>query len=234
MRREPGDAWIAVRGAREHNLRNIDVELPLGCFVAVTGVSGSGQEHARQRHPVPGVDAEDLPLARQCRAGTRGSRAPSTSTRSSTSTSRRSVARRARTRPRTPACSTRSAPVREHARVEGARLPAGSLLVQREGRPLRGVPGRRHDQDRDALPPGRVRAVRGVQGRALQPRHARHHVEGQEHRRGPRHADRGGARRSSRTSRRSRGSCRRWSTSGSATSGSGNRRRRCRAARRSG
>jgi excinuclease ABC subunit A len=43
MRREPGDAWIAVRGAREHNLRNIDVELPLGCFVAVTGVSGSGK-----------------------------------------------------------------------------------------------------------------------------------------------------------------------------------------------
>ena len=43
MRREPGDAWIAVRGAREHNLRNIDVELPLGCFVAITGVSGSGK-----------------------------------------------------------------------------------------------------------------------------------------------------------------------------------------------
>ncbi|HEX5097801.1 MAG TPA: excinuclease ABC subunit UvrA, partial [Acidimicrobiia bacterium] len=43
MRREPGDAWIAVRGAREHNLQNIDVEIPLGCFVAVTGVSGSGK-----------------------------------------------------------------------------------------------------------------------------------------------------------------------------------------------
>jgi excinuclease ABC subunit A len=43
MRREPGDQWIAVRGAREHNLKDIDVELPLGCFVAVTGVSGSGK-----------------------------------------------------------------------------------------------------------------------------------------------------------------------------------------------
>ena len=43
MRREPGDAWIAVRGAREHNLEDIDVEIPLGCFVAVTGVSGSGK-----------------------------------------------------------------------------------------------------------------------------------------------------------------------------------------------
>ena len=43
MRREPGADWLVVRGAREHNLRNIDVEIPLGCFVAVTGVSGSGK-----------------------------------------------------------------------------------------------------------------------------------------------------------------------------------------------
>jgi excinuclease ABC subunit A len=43
MRRQPGEEWIAVRGAREHNLRDIDVEIPLGCFVAVTGVSGSGK-----------------------------------------------------------------------------------------------------------------------------------------------------------------------------------------------
>jgi excinuclease ABC subunit A len=42
-RRPPGDAWVVVRGAREHNLRDIDVEIPLGCFVAVTGVSGSGK-----------------------------------------------------------------------------------------------------------------------------------------------------------------------------------------------
>jgi excinuclease ABC subunit A len=43
MRREPGEDWLVVRGAREHNLKDIDVELPLGCFVAVTGVSGSGK-----------------------------------------------------------------------------------------------------------------------------------------------------------------------------------------------
>jgi len=43
MRREPKGGWLAVRGAREHNLKGIDVELPLGCMVAVTGVSGSGK-----------------------------------------------------------------------------------------------------------------------------------------------------------------------------------------------
>jgi len=34
---------LVVRGAREHNLRGIDVRLPLGMFIAVTGVSGSGK-----------------------------------------------------------------------------------------------------------------------------------------------------------------------------------------------
>ena len=42
-RRSPGVQWIEVVGAREHNLQNIDVKIPLGCFVAVTGVSGSGK-----------------------------------------------------------------------------------------------------------------------------------------------------------------------------------------------
>jgi excinuclease ABC subunit A len=43
-RRRPGSgSWLTVRGARENNLRGIDVAFPLGRFVAVTGVSGSGK-----------------------------------------------------------------------------------------------------------------------------------------------------------------------------------------------
>jgi len=34
---------ITIKGARENNLKNINVELPLGCFTAITGVSGSGK-----------------------------------------------------------------------------------------------------------------------------------------------------------------------------------------------
>ncbi len=43
MRREPKEEWLVIRGAREHNLKDVDVEVPLGCFVAITGVSGSGK-----------------------------------------------------------------------------------------------------------------------------------------------------------------------------------------------
>ena len=42
-RRAIGTEALVVRGAREHNLKKIDVRIPLGCFVAVTGVSGSGK-----------------------------------------------------------------------------------------------------------------------------------------------------------------------------------------------
>jgi excinuclease ABC subunit A len=43
QRRAPKKKRIAVRGATEHNLKDVDVEIPLEMFVCVTGVSGSGK-----------------------------------------------------------------------------------------------------------------------------------------------------------------------------------------------
>ncbi|MEZ5426469.1 MAG: excinuclease ABC subunit UvrA [Pyrinomonadaceae bacterium] len=43
QRRKPGKKKIEIVGAREHNLKNISVEIPLEMFVCITGVSGSGK-----------------------------------------------------------------------------------------------------------------------------------------------------------------------------------------------
>ncbi len=43
IRRSPKLEKLTIHGAREHNLRDVTVDIPLGCFVTITGVSGSGK-----------------------------------------------------------------------------------------------------------------------------------------------------------------------------------------------
>ncbi|MDI3253920.1 MAG: excinuclease ABC subunit UvrA [Bacillota bacterium] len=42
-RLEPGKEWLRLRGARSHNLKGVDVDIPLNMLVCITGVSGSGK-----------------------------------------------------------------------------------------------------------------------------------------------------------------------------------------------
>jgi excinuclease ABC subunit A len=42
-RRALGDTYLSIQGAKENNLKNVDIDIPLGVFLCITGVSGSGK-----------------------------------------------------------------------------------------------------------------------------------------------------------------------------------------------
>ena len=137
--------------------KNVDVAVPLGTFVAVTGVSGSGKSTlvtevlyralARElngsREPVGAHDR--LEGAEHVDKVIEIDQSP--------------IGRTPRSNPATYTGLFAPHPraVRRRARSARPRLHAGPLLLQRQGRPLRELQGRRDPQDRDAVPARRVR-----------------------------------------------------------------------------
>ena len=232
-RREPRGALL-VRGAREHNLKGIDVAIPLGVFCCVTGVSGSGKStlvNETLHHAV----ANRLHQAK-LRPGAHDGIDGLSQIDKIINIDQSPIGRTPRSNPATYTEDLRPHPPALHPDPggAGARLQAGPLQLQRQRRPLRGLPRRRPDQDRDALPARRLRPLRAV------PRHAattaRPSRSASRARASPTCSRCRSRRRSasSRTCRRSPAACAPCTTSASTTSASARRRRRSRAARRSG
>ena len=155
---------VVHRARRAHaQPHDIDVALPARRLHLRHRRLRLGQVHARQRDPLQGHGGAPQPrhqAARRRPRRHRRRRAPRQGHR------HRPVAHRPhaalqpghlhrRVRPHPPA-------VRADPREQAARLQARALQLQRQGRPLRGLQGRRPDQDRDALPARRVRALRGL------------------------------------------------------------------------
>ncbi len=183
-RRKPNPRkMLKLSGARGNNLKNVTAEIPLGLFTSITGVSGGGKStllidtlykavarRLNNAHDAPApfdkleglehldkvIDIDQSPSAAR--------RAPIPATYTGAFT-----------------------PIREwfsglpEAKARG--YGPGRFLLQCEGRALRSVPGRRRHQDRDALPAGRLRHLRRLQGQALQSRDAGSHLPREIHRR---------------------------------------------------
>ena len=165
-RRRGNGKALTIHGAREHNLKNITVKLPLGKLIAVTGVSGSGKSSlmldildkaARQRFynagdapgehlAITGWEHVDKVITLDQSAIGRTTRS-NAATYTDTFTAIRKVFRRA-----------------------SAGAGCETLLVQRQRRALRTLPGRGDAHGQHALPARRGGALPGVPGQTLQAR----------------------------------------------------------------
>ena len=178
--------WMTVNGAREHNLQDIDIRIPLGVMTVVTGVSGSGKstlindilyrslaKNLYGSREEPGVhESLDGPGPdRQGHPHRPGAHRPHAALQP------RHLHAGLLAHPR---------PLRHAARGPRARLQAWPLQLQRGRRPMRSLPGRRPAPHRNEFHARRLRTVRSLQRTPLQPGNPRRKIPRPLHRRHPR------------------------------------------------
>ena len=241
-RRRVGPRWITLTGAREHNLKSVDVKIPLGAVTVVTGVSGSGKStlvhdvllRALETQAARRALREAVPR-RARRATTTRSPAPTRSTTSS-AIDQSPIGKSPRSNPVTYVKAFdeirrifADAPLSRE-----RRYTRGHVQLQRRRRSLRDVRRRGLSRGRDGVHGRRVRAVRRVRRQAVQARGARRARERQER---PRRARADGRRGDPLLPARGKarpGALAAAAGRDSAISGSASRRRRSPAAKRSG
>ena len=151
-RRKGNGKSVRVVKASGNNLADVTVDFPLGKFVCVTGVSGGGKST---------LTIETLfKTASMKLNGARQTPAPCETIKGLEHLDKvididqRPIGRTPRSNPAT--YTGAFTPIRDWfaglPEAAGARLQAGPLQLQRQGRPVRGLPGRWRDQDRDAFP----------------------------------------------------------------------------------